>query len=100
VLEEHFPLEFGPPPHDDGYQVMDKIEEQLSRLSPLCDKVVEIEELNVESKISAAALPALTAVDKLTRYETSIDRALDRALRRLEAMQASRRKAGEATAEK
>jgi hypothetical protein len=39
-------------------------------------------------------------VDKLIRYETSNDRALDRALKRLESMQARRRKQGGTPAEK
>jgi len=55
-----------------------------------------------ESRIQAqrAALPGPEAVDRLIRYETSNDRALDRALKRLEVMQARRGKQGNAPPEK
>jgi len=52
------------------------------------------EELNLESKLRAAALPARGAVDKLIRYEASNDRELDRAIKRLERMQERRRTTG------
>jgi hypothetical protein len=80
--------------------MMDKIDAQLRRLFPLRQKVTAMEDLNLESKISAAALPAPAAVATLLRYETSNDRALDRALNRLEGMQARRQKQGGAPAEK
>ena len=108
-LDLHFPDEF---PRPDKSQVVEqtaarlmvsqdylrqtvaKIDGQLRRLSSLRDKLAAIEELNLESKINAAALPGPEAVTKLTRYETSNDRALDRALKRLEGMQARRQKQG------
>ncbi len=113
-LEQQFPDEFTPPdetlddetllaeltedgpavPEDDRRQRMDKIDEQLRRLSRLREKVAATEELNLDSKLRAAALPGLGAVDKLTRYETSNDRELDRALKRLERMQERRRATG------
>jgi hypothetical protein len=114
-LEQIFPDEFAPPDETQGAeqtvagpaaskdyerQMVAKINEKLRRLSPLREKVTAIEELNLESKISAAALPAPAAVDKLVRYETSNDRALARALNRLEGMQARRQKQGGAPAEK
>ncbi|HYR40380.1 MAG TPA: hypothetical protein VEW27_14575 [Methylomirabilota bacterium] len=115
-LEQHFPDEFAPPDEtqlldeetaaspaaskDCGRQMVAKINEQLRRLSPLREKLATIEELNLESKLSAAALPGPEAVDRLIRYETSNDRALDRALKRLEVMQARRRKQGDAPPEK
>jgi hypothetical protein len=116
-LEQHFPDEFAPPDEtqlfideetaaspaaskDCGRQMVAKINEQLRRLSPLREKLATIEELNLESKLSAAALPGPEAVDRLIRYETSNDRALDRALKRLEVMQARRGKQGNAPPEK
>jgi len=81
-------------------QTVAKIDGQLRRLSSLRDKLAASEELNLDSKISAAALPGPGAVDKLIRYETSNDRALDRALKRLEGMQARRQKQGGTPAEK
>ena len=114
-LDLHFPDEF---PRPDKSQVVEqtaarlmvsqdylrqtvaKIDGQLRRLSSLRDKLAAIEELNLESKINAAALPGPEAVTKLTRYETSNDRALDRALKRLEGMQARRQKQGGTPAEK
>jgi hypothetical protein len=62
-------------------------------------KVAAIEERNIETKLLAAALPAPAAMDKLIRYETANDRALDRALHRLAGMQARRRQAGGAPTE-
>ncbi len=113
-LEQHFPDEFAAPedtrndktllaeltetgpgvPEDDRRQLMDKIDEQLRRLSRLRKKVAATEELNLESKLRAAALPGPGAVDKLVRYETSNDRELDRTLKRLERMQERRRATG------
>jgi len=81
-------------------QIVATIDEQLDRLALRHAMVVESEALNLESTIWAAALPDTREVDKLIRYETSNDRQLDRALQRLEAMQAQRRKQGDAPAEK
>jgi hypothetical protein len=104
ALEKYFPDEFVPPHKDEKQmneqQTMDKVDELLRQLCPLRDKVAAREELHLESKIGAAALPGPGAVDKLIRYETSNDRQLDRALQRLEAMQARRRKQEDARAEK
>ncbi len=114
-LEQHFPDEFTRPDQtqvggqtvagtvaskDYARQMLANIDAQLRWLSPLREKVAAIEELNLDSKISAAALPGPGAVDKLIRYETSNDRALDRALKRLEGMQTCRQKQGRAPAEK
>jgi hypothetical protein len=73
---------------------MDTVDEQLRRLSRLRKQVAATEELNLDSKLRAAALPGRGAVDKLIRYETSNDRELDRALKRLERMQERRRATG------
>ncbi len=114
-LDQNFPDEFAPPEEtevveptaagpgpakDDKRQMVKRIDEHLRRLSALGEQVAAMEELGLESKISAAALPGPGGVDKLSRYEASNDRALDRALKRLEGMQARRRKEGGAPAEK
>ena len=113
-LEEHFPDEFARPdeaqlvqrgdrrvaPADYGKQMIAKIDEQVRRLSRLREGLATIEELNLDSKIHASALPGREAVDKLIRYETSNDRALGRALDRLERMQERRRKNGGTPPEK
>ena len=114
-LEENFPDDF--PASDDAQGaeeteedgpegaeaderlMLEWIEEQLRRLSRLREEVAVAEELKLESKISAAALAATGAVDKLIRYETSNDRELDRTLKRLEGMQARRRERGRAPTE-
>jgi hypothetical protein len=85
---------------DLGRQIVAKIENLLPRLAKVREQFVEMEELTIDSKILASALPAAAAVDKLVRYETSNDRALDRALHRLEGMQARRGKQGGAPTEK
>jgi hypothetical protein len=109
-LEQQFADEFTPPdetldyltllaeqteggpavPEDERRQPVDTIDEQLRRLSRLREKVAAIEELNLDSKLRAAALPGPGAVDKQIRYETSNDRELDRTLKRLERMQERR----------
>jgi len=113
-LKEQYPDEFLPPDKTEVVQLEDRrvltmdyrdrivatIDRHLDRLAPLHAEVAEREELNLESKIAAAALPGPGAVDKLIRYETSNDRQLDRALQRLEGLQARRRKLGDAPVEK
>jgi hypothetical protein len=72
------------------------IDAQLRSLPSVSRKVTRIEQLDLDSKIRTAALPAARVVEKLVRYETSNDRELDRALKRLERMQ-ERRRATEGT---
>jgi hypothetical protein len=79
---------------DDGRQLVATIDAEFLRLNVLRLKVAASEALQLDSKIRAAALPGPGVVDKLIRYETSNDRALDRALHRLESMQARRRQQG------
>src|SRR5215467_6061621 len=75
-------------------ELVARMEEQLERLRPLRDRAEQAEMLEFESKIRAAAVPTSGVVDKLVRYETSIERELDRALKRLEHMQKRRRENG------
>lgn len=78
----------------DQRHLVDTIDEQLRRLSQLWEQVAATEELNLDSKLRAAALPGPEAVNKLTRYESSNDRELDRVLKRLERMQERRHATG------
>jgi hypothetical protein len=113
-LEQQFPDEFATPdePLDelriveetvagsegtaaDQRPLVDTIDEQLRRLSRRWEQIAAAEELNLDSKLRAAALPGPGAVDKLIRYETSNDRELDRTLKRLERMQERRRATGD-----
>lgn len=95
-LKQQFPDEFAAPEdtQNDRHQLADKLDEQLRRLSRLLEEVAATEELNLDSKLRAAALPGPEAVNKLTRYETSNDRELDRVLKRLERMQERRHATG------
>ena len=70
------------------------IDRQLARLAPLREHVAQIEAINLETKIKAAALPNRRKMDKLLRYETAIDRKQDRAYARLERLQKRRREKG------
>jgi hypothetical protein len=74
--------------------LLDGIDHHLPRLSRLRKKVARIEQLDLDSKIRTAALPASPVVEKLVRYGTSNDRELDRALKRLEQMRERRRTNG------
>jgi hypothetical protein len=76
---------------DNLQKLGETIDAQRRRLARLRPKIVRAERLDLESKSRAAALPGLTVVDKLVRYETSNERELDRALTRLERMQERRR---------
>src|SRR5215472_13683497 len=106
-LSEHFPDEFsipdnvavnaeglvvGPPQY--LHELAIRIPRKLQGLYPLRKTAAQAEELQLESKILAAAIPPGAVVDKLARYETSIERELDRALERLERMQKRRRENG------
>jgi hypothetical protein len=95
-LEQHFPDEFAPSEdtQDGRRQLADRLDGQLHRLTRLQEQVAATEELNLDSKLRAAALPGPGAVANLTRYETSNERELDRILKRLEQMQERRRATG------
>jgi hypothetical protein len=67
------------------------IEAELRRLARLQQKAVQAERLALEAKSMTAALPNHLVLETLQRYETSIDRELDRALNRLLRMQERRR---------
>jgi hypothetical protein len=82
----------GPPEY--FLELLAGIDAQLRSLPCLSGKVTRIEQLDLDSKIRTAALPASRVVEKLVRYETSNDRELDRALNRLERMQERRRANG------
>jgi hypothetical protein len=74
-----------------GQRVRTALDKHLQRLTPLWIKLAEREEQKIEAAIDAAGLLGDKEVLRLTRYETTIDRALDRATKRLEAIQRRRR---------
>ena len=82
----------GPPEY--LHELAIRIPRELHRLYPLRKAAAQTEELQLESNILAAAIPTGAVVDKLARYETSIERELDRTLQRLERMQQRRREHG------
>lgn len=95
-LKEQFPDEFAAPEdtQNDHHRLAGKVDEQPRRLSRLLEQVAATEELNLDSKLRAAALPGLEAMNKLTRHEASNDRELGRVLKRLERMQERRHATG------
>jgi hypothetical protein len=75
-------------------QLIAEIDQTLGPLREAHEQDRHVESVNLESKISAAALPAPEVRANLLRYETSINRELDRTLARLERMQERRRATG------
>jgi hypothetical protein len=74
-----------------GQRVRTALDKHLQWLTPWWIKLAELEEQQIEAAIDAAGLLDDKEMLRLTRYETTIDRALDRAVKRLEAMQRRRR---------
>jgi len=74
-----------------GQRVRTALEKHLQRLTPLWIRLAEFEEQQLEAAIDAAGLLDEKEVLRLTRYEKTIDHLLDRATKRLEAMQNRRR---------
>jgi hypothetical protein len=74
-----------------GQRVRTALDKHLQRLTPLWIRLAEFEEQQLEAAIDAAGLLDEKEVLRLTRYETTTDRGLDRAIKRLEATQRRRR---------
>jgi hypothetical protein len=66
-----------------GQWVRTALDKHLQRLTPWWIKLAELEEQQLEAAIDAAGLLDDKEMLRLTRYETTIDRALDRAIKRL-----------------
>jgi hypothetical protein len=69
------------------------IDRQLSRLAGLRRDAARFEELELLAKIEGAALPT-KGLDRVARYAAAKDRELDRAEKRLDALQQRRRASG------
>jgi hypothetical protein len=67
------------------------LDKHRQRLTPLWIRLAEFEEQQLEAAIDAAGLLDEKEMLRLTRYETTTDRGLDRAIKRLEATQRRRR---------
>ena len=74
-----------------GQRVRMACDQHLQRLMPRWIKLAELEEQKLAAAIDAAGLLDDKEMLRLTRYETTIDRGLDRAIKRLEATQRRRR---------
>jgi hypothetical protein len=74
-------------------QVTTAIDRQLSRLAGLRRDAARFEELELLAKIEGAALPT-KGLDRVARYAPANDRELDRAQKRLDALQQRRRASG------
>ncbi len=76
---------------EEGRRLKRALDKHLHRLTPMWLKLQELEENQLQAAIDAAALPDDKEMGKLTRYETAIDRGLDRANERLDKLQRRRR---------
>ena len=74
-----------------GQRVRMACDQHRQRLMPRWIKLAEFEEQQLEAAIDAAGLLDDKEMLRLTRYETTIDRGLDRATKRLEATLRRRR---------
>ena len=74
--------------------VLDYIEKELTRYNRLRPLRVEREEKEEEARQAASVLPSSDVLDKILRYETTLERQLHRAMNQLERLQ--RRRNGEA----
>ena len=84
--------ETGRPGTDEyGQRVQAALDRHLQRLTRMWVQLEELEQQQIEAAIEAAGLPDEKDLLRLTRYETSNDRALDRANKRLDALQRRRR---------
>lgn len=87
------PEEFGetPDPEKCNEAIISMIEEEKKKLQTLKEIVEDIENLELEARITSMSLPSKEAVEKTLRYETTIERQLYRAINQLERLQRQRR---------
>lgn len=89
------PDRFGSPPSPDVCKqlILDTLREHRERLTQLRDVMSENEGLHRDAMVRGLSLPSKESVDKIIRYETTIERQLYRAVSQLERLQ--RRRLGE-----
>ena len=80
-----------PPPEACKGMILKLIDNEKEKLEGLKEFVHEKEELETEAKMCSLALPAKEAMDKILRYETTIERQLYRAMNQLERLQRQRK---------
>lgn len=79
-----------PDPEKAKIALLDLIDEEKERLSIMREAVVENEEWQEESTLASLSLPCLDSLDKINRYETSIERQFYRAIGELDRLQKQR----------
>ena len=80
-----------PPPEACKGMILKLIDDEKEKMEALKKSIEEKEELETEAKMCSLALPAKEAMDKILRYETTIERQLYRAMNQLERLQRQRK---------
>lgn len=80
-----------PPPEACKGMILKFIDDEKEKLEDLKEIVKEKEELETEPTLSRLAIPEKNIVDKILRYDTTIERQLYRAMNQLERLQRQRK---------
>jgi len=80
-----------PTPEKCKGMILKLIGDEKEKMEDLKEMVKEKEELETEAKIFSLALPSKEPMDKILRYETTIERQLYRAMNQLERLQRQRK---------
>ena len=72
-------------------QILQFLDEERRKLEEMYSQAREKEHLELESKLAKLSLPSKEAVEKILRYETTIERQLYRAMNQLERFQRMRK---------
>lgn len=80
-----------PPPEACKGMILKLIDDEKEKMEGLKEMVKKKEELETEAKTLSLALPAKEVMDKILRYETTIERQLYRAMNQLERLQRQRK---------
>lgn len=80
-----------PTPEQCKKMILKLIDDEKKKMEDLKEIIEENENLEMEAKIDSLCLPSKEAVDKILRYETTIERQLYRAMNQLERLQRQRK---------
>jgi len=80
-----------PTPEQCKGMILKLIDDEKEKMEGLKEMVKEKEELETEAKIFSLALPSKESMDKILRYETTIERQFYRAMSQLERLQRQRK---------
>jgi len=80
-----------PTPEQCKGMILKLIDDEKEKMEGLKKMVKEKEELETEAKIFSLALPSKESMDKILRYETTLERQLYRAVNQLERLQRQRK---------